>query len=324
VRCDLAIVGAGPAGLAAAVYAASEGLQTVVVEREVIGGQAGASALIRNYLGFPRGISGAELAQRAYQQAWLFGARYVLAREVTGIRADGDQRVVEIAGGTTCRARSVIVASGARYRRLPLPELERLVGAGVFYTVGPDARLWKDREVFVAGGGNSAGQAIVHLARYSRRVIVLVRGPRLEAQMADYLVQEIRRLRNVDVRLNSEITGAAGDMALTHLTVRDHARAELNTWPAETLFILIGADPHTGWLADTLARDRHGFILTGPDLESAGIPWPAPRPPAALETSLPGVFAVGDVRSGSSKRLGSAVGEGAAAVLQIHDYLGGE
>jgi thioredoxin reductase (NADPH) len=328
VSCDLAIVGAGPAGLAAAVYAASEGLRTIVIEREVIGGQAGASALIRNYLGFPRGITGAELAQRAYQQAWLFGARYVLAREVSRVSARGDARVLELAGGAICSARTVIVASGARYRRLALPGVERLVGAGVFYTVGGDTRLFKDHEVFVAGGGNSAGQAVVYLARHARRVTLLVRGERLEAQMADYLVQQIRRLRNVDVRLRSEIVGADGEHSLSGLIVRERARGTVETLPAQTLFVLIGADPHTAWLADAVARDDHGFLLTGQELEgsvaAARARWSLPRRPFGLETSLPGVFAAGDVRSGSSKRLSSAVGEGAAAVRQVHQYLGEE
>ena len=262
LTCDLAIVGAGPAGLAAAVYGASEGLRTVVIEREVIGGQAGASSLIRNYLGFPRGITGAELAQRAYQQAWLFGAEFVLARAVSSLTAQGDERLVELADGTVLRARSVIVASGARYRRLDLPSVERLVGAGVYYATGSDTRILKGHEVFVVGAGNSAGQAVVHLAKHARRVTLLVRGDRLKTQMADYLVREIEQLRNVEVCLGAEIVEARGGSALESLVVRDRARGGTRTLAAEILYVLIGAAPHTDWLGGSVARDEHGFLLT--------------------------------------------------------------
>jgi thioredoxin reductase (NADPH) len=319
--CDLAIVGAGPAGLAAAVYAASEGVRTFVIEREVIGGQAGASALIRNYLGFPRGIAGAELAQRAYQQAWLFGAEYVLARGVSRLEARGDERRLWLDDGTVFSARCVIVASGARYRRLALPRVERFVGAGVFYTVVPDARYLKGRDVVVTGGGNSAGQAVVHLARSARKVTVIVRNDQLEAHMADYLVQDIRRQSNVDVRLGAEIVDAEGERALGAIRVRDRASGAEATLAADALFVLIGADPHTDWLAGAVARDDHDFVITGRDLERAGSAWRADRPPLPFETSLPGVFAIGDVRSGSSKRLATAVGEGAAVVTSLHEYL---
>jgi len=319
--CDLAIVGAGPAGLAAAMYAASEGLRTVVVEREVIGGQAGASSLIRNYLGFPGGITGAELAQRAYQQAWLFGTQYVLARAVSSLTARGDERLVHLGDGTVLSARSVIVASGARYRRLELPSIERLVGAGVYYAAGGDTRVLKGHDVFVVGAGNSAGQAVVHLAKHARRVTLLVRGDSLAAQMADYLVREIEHLHNVDVALGVEITDAHGGAALETIAVRDRARGTTRTFPAETLFVLIGAAPHTEWLASTVARDEHGFLLTGLDLGRTPDRRPGERAPFPFETSLPGVFAAGDVRSGSSKRLASAVGEGSAAVTYVHQHL---
>jgi thioredoxin reductase (NADPH) len=321
--CDLAIVGAGPSGLAAAVYAASEGLRTVVIEREVIGGQAGASALIRNYLGFPRGITGAELAQRAFQQAWLFGAEYVLARGVSSLKVRGDERLVGLDDGPVFGARCVIIASGARYRRLEVPRAERLLGAGVYYTVGGETRVFKGRDVVVVGGGNSAGQAVVHLARNAHRVTLVARADRLEAHMADYLVNEIRRLRNVDVRLRSEIADVEGDRVLegVRLRVRGGAGDATQTVPAVVMFVLIGADPHTDWLAGTVARDDHGFVLTGAGLDG-GLPgWPLARPPLPFETSVPGVFAVGDVRSGSSKRLASAVGEGAGAVTSVHQYL---
>jgi len=321
LACDLVIVGAGPAGLAAAVYAASEGIRTVVVEREVIGGQAGASSLIRNYLGFPRGITGAELAQRAYQQAWLFGAEYVLARPVSRLTAQGDDRLVHLGDGTVLRARSVLVASGARYRRLELPSLERLVGAGVYYTTAADDRVLKGHDVVVVGGGNSAGQAVVHSAKHARRVTLLVRGDRLAAQMADYLVKEIEHLRNVEVRVGVEIVAAHGGSALESIVVRDRARGATQTLPAEILYVLVGAAPHTDWLADVVARDEHGFLLTDRDLARAEIDWPLRRPPFPFETSLPGVFAAGDVRSGSSKRLAAAVGEGAAVVTYVHQHL---
>jgi thioredoxin reductase (NADPH) len=318
---DLAIVGAGPSGLAAAVYAASEGLRTVVIEREVIGGQAGASTLIRNFLGFPRGISGADLAQRAFQQAWLFGAEYVLARGVSSLKAVDHERRLGLDDGTVFSARCVLVASGARYRRLELPSVERLVGAGVYYTVGSDSRLFKGHDAVVAGSGNSAGQAVVHLARHARKVTLLCRAARLEAHMADYLVREIRRAPNVDLRLATEIVDAEGERMLERLTVLDRASATRETLAAKTLFLLIGADPHTDWLAGTLARDDHGFILTGRDLDRGEPRWASERQPLPFETSMPGVFAVGDVRSGSSKRLASAVGEGAAAVTSIHELI---
>jgi thioredoxin reductase (NADPH) len=321
-QVDLAIVGAGPAGLAAAVYAASEGVRTVVIEREVVGGQAGTSALIRNYLGFPRGISGAELAKRAYEQAWLFGAKYVLAREVSGLRASGDDRIVRLSDGREIVARAVLIATGASYRRLGIPALERLQGAGVFYTVSTDTRVMRGRDAFVAGGGNSAGQAVVHLAKNARRVTMLVRGDSLATHMSDYLVQEIRRLPNVEVRLATEVVDGGGQRQLERIVIRDRARGTQETLPAEMLFALIGADPRTDWLSGTVWRDDHGFVLTGPDLDAAALrDWPPGRSPRRFETSMPRVFAAGDVRSGSEKRVASAVGEGAVAVREIEESL---
>jgi thioredoxin reductase (NADPH) len=318
---DLAVVGAGPSGLAAAVYAASEGLRTVVIERDVIGGQAGASALIRNYLGFPRGITGAELAQRAYQQAWLFGAEFVLSRGVSRLSATDGALQLGLDDGTVFAARSALIASGARYRRLALPALERLVGAGVYYTLGGDTRFFRDHDAVVVGSGNSAGQAVVHLSRHARAVTLVCRGDRLESHMADYLVQEIRHAPNVELRLSTEIVDAEGDAGLERLHLFDRARGTTEILPATTLFVLIGADPHTDWLAGTVARDRNGFILTGRDIERGAAGWPIARAPLPFETSVPGVFAVGDVRAVSSKRLASAVGEGAAAVSSIHELL---
>jgi thioredoxin reductase (NADPH) len=290
-----------------------------VVEREVVGGQAGTSALIRNYLGFPRGISGAELAQRAYQQAWLFGAKYIFAREVTALSARGEKRVLTLSDGREIVARAVLIATGATYRRLDTPKLEHFVGAGVFYTaMGQDTRILRGRNVFVAGGGNSAGQAVVHLAKHAHKVTLVVRGPRLEASMSDYLVREIRRCSNVEVLLDTEIVDGEGEHSLERLQLRHRKSGDTWTVKLEMLFVLIGAEPHTRWLDQAVARDSHGFILTGADVPTEACPQ---RVPARFETSLRGVFAVGDVRAGSVKRVASAVGEGASAVPQIHEYL---
>jgi thioredoxin reductase (NADPH) len=320
--CDVVIVGAGPAGLAAAVYTASEGLRTIVVEREAVGGQAGTSSLIRNYLGFPKGISGAELAQRAYEQAWLFGAKYVFARQVSGLRGRGIDRILTLSDGTEITARAVVVASGASYRHLDVPGIERYVGAGVYYTTSGGYTEWlKDKEVFVAGGGNSAGQAVLHVSKNARHVTLLVRGDALEKGMSDYLIQEIRHRPNVEVRLRTEVVDGEGNVALERIVVADHARGTRETMPADLLFVLIGAQPHTGWLAETVQRDRNGFILTGRDLERTEAIREWDREPLRFETSMPSVFAVGDVRSGSVKRVASAVGEGAAAVQDVHECL---
>jgi thioredoxin reductase (NADPH) len=317
--CDLAVVGAGPAGLATAVYGSSEGLRTIVIEREAIGGQAGASSLIRNYLGFPRGISGGELTQRAYQQAWLFGTKYVLARDVARLRARGIDRILTLSDGTEITARAVVIASGAAYRRLDVPALQRFVGAGVFYTTPTDARVFKDRLVVVAGGGNSAGQAAVHLSKSARRVTLVARGASLEEGMSDYLVQEIRSRANIQVRLETEVVDGAGDGALDHVVLEHRPTGTRETVAIDALFVLIGVQPRTEWLSGTLQRDPGGFIVTGRYLHRASA-GPAPEP-MPLETSMPGVFAVGDVRLGSTKRIASAVGEGAMAVQSIHDYL---
>jgi thioredoxin reductase (NADPH) len=317
--CDLAVVGAGPAGLAAAVYAASEGLRTLVIERELVGGQAGSSVLIRNYLGFPRGISGSALMERAYQQAWLFGAKYVFAREVSGLSRRREDRVVSLSDGREVTARAVLVATGACYRRLAAPGVEALAGAGVLYTSPLDAAPFAGRDAVVVGGGNSAGQAVLHFARYARRVLLLVRGDALEENMSDYLVQAIRHQGNVEVRLSTEIVRAHGAHQLERLTVHDRARGVTEELPASLLLVLIGTQPQSGWLAGAVACDAQGFVLTGEDVPDAG-----GRRPRALETSMPGVFAAGDVRRGSVKRVASAVGEGAVAVQLVHEYLGSE
>ena len=319
--CDLAIVGGGPAGLASAVYASSEGLRTVVIEREAVGGQAGTSSLIRNYLGFPRGISGAALAQRAYEQAWLFGTKYVFAREARRLEARGTNRVVALADGTEIIAKSVLIATGAAYRRLGIPEIERFTGAGVFYIVPSDGRFVEGKDVFVAGAGNSTGQGVVHLARFARSVILLVRGDSLEKHMSDYLVREIRTRPNVEVRLRSEVVEGHGDGRLERLTIVDREQGLRETRAAAALFVLIGVQPRTEWLADAVRRDSKGFILTGADVKTETADRPLDRPRTRFETSMPGVFAAGDVRFGSAKRVGSAVGEGAMAMPFIHEYL---
>src|SRR5215212_8978673 len=297
---DVAIVGAGPAGLAAAVYAASEGLSTIVVEREAIGGQAGTSSLIRNYLGFPAGISGGELTQRAYQQAWLFGAKFVFARGVSQLRASGPNRILTLSDGTEITVRAVVVASGAAYRRLDVPRLERFKGTGVFYTAlsfdtPGDARLMKDKTVLVVGAGNAAGQAVVHLSKNARRVMLLVRGDSLETSMSDYLVRDISRRPNVEIRLQTEVADGNGDSALQRVVLLDHALGRRETVSADALFVLIGAQPHTEWLNGTLQHDRKGFIITGHDLDLDDVGWSLERSPLPLETSMPGVFALGDV-----------------------------
>ncbi|HKA36855.1 MAG TPA: FAD-dependent oxidoreductase [Thermoanaerobaculia bacterium] len=319
---DLAIVGAGPAGLAAAVYGASEGLETIVIERESVGGQAGTSPMIRNYLGFPRGISGGELAQRAYEQAWLFGTKFVFARE--GLKLRGGRKLhLTLADGIEITARAVIIATGASYRRLGVPGEDRLAGAGIFYATPSDARVLKGQHLFVAGGGNAAGQAVLFLAEYAKQVTLLVRGETLEASMSSYLIHQIGHTPNVEVRLQAEIAGVGGEGSLENLTLKNRATAATETVPARAVFVMIGADPHTEWLAGTLQRDANGFILTGPGVDLRDASWNLDRKPSRLETSLPGVFAAGDVRHGSVKRFASAVGEGSVAVQYVHDYLAG-
>jgi thioredoxin reductase (NADPH) len=324
--CDVAIIGAGPAGLAAAVYAASEGLSTLVLEPAVPGGQAGTSSLIRNYLGFQRGISGEDLTNRAIEQAWLFGANMVITR-ATGLTAQGPDRMVRTADGSEVAARAVIIATGVTWRRLGVPALEALVGAGVFYgAAGAEALAMAGRDLFVVGAGNSAGQAAIHLAKYASSVTMVVRGPGLTPSMSEYLITEISNTSNIDVRPGTEVIDGAGRSTLETLTLRDKATGTTHV-PAAALFLMIGAEPHTEWLESSVERDDRGFILTGRDLYRAGqspTGWPLERPPLLLETSMPGVFAAGDVRHRSMKRVASAVGEGATAIQLVHGYLRGE
>jgi thioredoxin reductase (NADPH) len=321
---DLVIVGAGPAGLAAAVYAGSEGLRTLVVERETIGGQAGSSSLIRNYLGFARGVSGAELTMRAYQQAWVFGVDFLMMRDVASLRADGHGFRVSLSGGDEVTARVVVVATGVAYRRLGIPELEALSGTGVFYGASvAEAPALAGERVYVVGGGNSAGQAAMHLSRHALQVTVLVRGASLAQSMSRYLIDEIDAAPNIDVLFGTEVVGGGGEGRLERLVLADRGTGSRRTVEAAALFVLVGAKPHTDWLPDSVARDRWGFVLTGADLEGgeAGPRWPLARPPLPLESSLPGCFAVGDVRHGSVKRVASAVGDGAVVVAQVHEHL---
>jgi len=316
---DVVIVGAGPAGLAAAVYGASEGLRTALLEREAFGGQAGTSSRIRNYLGFPAGVNGAELAQRAYQQAWVFGTHLVYGNPAMSLAKDRDLLVVGLEDGSEAQARTVVIATGVSYRRLGVPELEALVGAGVFYGAGTiEAQAVTGKPAFVVGGGNSAGQAALHLSKYAQQVTILVRSRSLAASMSDYLIRQIEAAPNVDVRYRCEVTDGGGSGHLDQLLLRDRDTGRTELVPAAGLFVLIGAQPFTGWLPEAIKRDPWGFILTGPD---TGQDWPLQRPPFLLETTTPGVFAVGDVRHGSMKRVASAVGDGSTAIRLIHDYL---
>jgi thioredoxin reductase (NADPH) len=317
---DLAILGAGPAGLSAAVYGASEGLRTLVVEPNAIGGQAGTSSMIRNYLGFPRGVSGGELGFRAFEQALLFGAQFVFMER--GVRlADRDGgRMIALTNGVEVRARAVVLAAGVEYRRLDIPALDRLVGVGVFYgAAGVEAPAMAGEEVYVVGGANSAGQAALHLAKFAARVTLLVRGESLEAGMSEYLIAHLSATSNVRVRLRTRLVGGDGEHRLERLTLEEVASGRRESVDAAAVFVMIGAEPRTDWLGGVLERDDRGYILTGGDLPRSR--WRLTRPPLPFETSLAGVFAVGDARHGSVKRVASAVGEGSVAVGSVHRYL---
>lgn len=319
---DVCIVGGGPAGLAAGVYAASEGLSTVIVEREAPGGQAGQSSAIENYLGFPKGLSGSDLAQRALAQVSRFGAELVLAREVVGLEMRGTVRAVLLEGGGEVEARSVVVSTGVSYRRLEADGVADLTGKGVYYgATAAEAAQTAGETVYVVGGANSAGQAALNFARHAKQVTVVVRGDDLLATMSTYLVDRITAAGNIAVRCGTEVGAADGEGHLEGLTLVERATGERERVEASWLFVFIGASPRTDWLGESVARDGHGFVLTGPEVATSGAPWALARAPYALETSVPGVFAAGDVRLESMKRVASAVGEGAMSIYLIHRYL---
>jgi thioredoxin reductase (NADPH) len=316
---DLVIVGGGPAGLAAAVYGASEGLRTIMVEREAPGGQAGQSTRIENYLGFPTGVSGSDLARRATDQARRLGAELVSVQGAVSLRPEGAGRFVELSGGNTLSSNCVLVASGVSYRKLDVPGFEEFTGAGIYYGAAPaEARSCSDQRVVVIGGANSAGQAALYFSNHASQVTMLVRGASLQASMSHYLTERLDQLDNVDVRTRTQAVAAVGDDHLRTLHVRGPDGAE-EALDADACFVFIGASPRTDWLAGVVARDERGFILAGPDVPENG--WPLKRDPYVLETSVPGVFVAGDVRARSVKRVASAVGEGSMAVSLIHQYL---
>jgi thioredoxin reductase (NADPH) len=318
---DVAIVGAGPAGLAAAVYASSEGLRTVIIEGEAVGGQAGTSSSIRNYLGFPSGIAGAELAHRAFHQAALFGAELIYGNTATALRTDGPWRVVELSDGTEVRSKVIVIATGASYQRLHVRELEPFAGSGVFHGAPViEAPALVGSDVYVVGGGNSAAQAVTHLARFANHVTLLVRSASLASTMSEYLVTQLGALSNVTVKLQVEVAGGGGHGRLEWLELRDRISGVIETAPAAALFILIGAKPFTDWLPDEVLRDEWGYVLTGQAVTRAAGDDRSGRP-SLLESSMAGVFAVGDARRGSVKRVAGAVGDGSTCVSLIHDYL---
>jgi thioredoxin reductase (NADPH) len=322
---DLAIVGGGPAGLAAAVYGASEGLHTVMVEREAPGGQAGMSSRIENYLGFPTGLSGGDLARRAVVQARRFGVEILAPQEVVSIRAEGPYRIMKLADNNEISCHALMIATGVQWRRLEAPGIDRLQGAGVYYGGGAtEALSCKGEVVYIIGGANSAGQAAMNFSRYAERVVILVRGESLSATMSQYLIDQIKATANIQLWTHASVAEVHGDAHLEEISVLCSDTNKVERVPASAMFIFIGALPRTDWLAGTIERDDRGFVLTGPDLMQGGQRpkgWTPDRDPFLLETNIPGVFAVGDVRHGSVKRVASGVGEGSVAVQFIHQYL---
>jgi len=321
---DLAIVGGGPAGLAAAVYGASEGLRTVMIEREAPGGQAGMSSRIENYLGFPSGLTGADLARRAVVQARRFGVE-IISAEATALRVDGPYRFLQLANGAELSCHVLLVATGVQWRKLGVPGVERLTGAGIYYGAAiTEAMSTRDEDVYVVGGANSAGQAAMYFSKYARRVVMLVRGPSLSTTMSQYLINQLKATSNIQIEFNSSVVEAHGKDHLEAISIYCATTNEVNTVPANSLFIMIGAEPNTDWLADIVERDERGFIYSGSHLVRDGKRpngWKLDRDPALLETSVPGVFVVGDVRHGSVKRVASGVGEGSVAISFVHQYL---
>jgi thioredoxin reductase (NADPH) len=322
---DLIVIGGGPAGLGAAVYGASEGLRTVLVERTATGGQAGQSSRIENYLGFPDGVSGAQLTSRARRQATKFGAEVLTTRDVVGLEVNGSARTVRFADGTTIDAHTVILATGVSYRQLGAPGLDEMTGRGVYYgSALTEAAACSEQDVFIVGGANSAGQAAVYLSRHARSVTILVRGPSLQRSMSYYLIQQIENIPGITVRTCTEVVEAGGHDHLESLTLRNTATGETEKVDAQWLFLFIGAAPLTDWLDGIVTRDDRGFVVAGPDLSVEGRKprgWMLDRAPYHLETSVPGVFVAGDARAESAKRVASAVGEGAMAVMLVHRYL---
>jgi thioredoxin reductase (NADPH) len=322
---DLAIVGGGPAGLAAAVYGASEGLHTVIIEREAPGGQAGMSSRIENYLGFPNGLSGGDLARRAVVQAQRFGVEILSPQEAVGVRIEGPYRIIKLADGSEISCHALLIAAGVQWRRLEAPGIDRLQGAGVYYGGGAtEALSCKGEIVYVVGGANSAGQAAMNFSKYAERVVILVRGTSLASSMSQYLIDQIKETPNIQLWNQASVAEVHGDNHLEEVSVLCSDTGKTERVPANAMFIFIGALPRTKWLADVVERDERGFILTGPDLMRDGQRtkgWTLDRDPFLLETNVPGLFAVGDVRHGSVKRVASGVGEGSVAVQFIHQYL---
>jgi thioredoxin reductase (NADPH) len=322
---DLIIIGGGPSGLAAAVYGASEGLKTVLIEREAPGGQAGTSSFIENYLGFPQGLKGSELARRAVDQARKFEVEILTPQEVAEVRVEDPYRVIRLGDGTELSSHALIIATGVSYRKLDAPGVDRLTGAGVYYGASlTEAFSYKDEDVYIVGGANSAGQAAMFFSDHARKVVIVYRGDSLRKSMSEYLVKQVEGRENIEVRLNSDVVEAEGEEHLERIAVRDTVSGETEVVPTQSLFIFIGAAPHTDWLAGVVERDERGFIVSGPDLSAhAERPrgWRLDRDPYLLETNVPGIFVAGDVRHGSIKRCASAVGEGSIAVQFVHQYL---
>jgi thioredoxin reductase (NADPH) len=323
---DVVIVGGGPAGLAAAVYGASEGLSTVMLEREAPGGQAGLSSRIENYLGFPSGLSGGDLARRGVAQARRFGVEIISPSEAVAVRVESLYKFVKLRDGSEISCRALLIATGVQWRKLDVPGIAELTGAGVYYGAATtEAVSCRDEDVYVVGGANSAGQAAMYLSKFARRVVMLVRGPSLAATMSQYLINQIAKTENIHVEFHSQVVGVCGEGRLEEVSIHCSDSGEISKVPATALFVFIGALPNTSWLEGVVMRDAAGFILSGADLMIDGKPpkgWPLDRPPALLETNVPGIFVVGDVRKGSVKRVASGVGEGSIAIQFVHQYLG--